>query len=240
MYSTSITILASICLQLLVTLPASVQAQCIESYEVFESSQPVSAEALAEYFGDVAFADIIREANAEIMNVSGLIPGGVQIQIPQNVATYLRNELPLDYVLNDPFCEPERNEDTMEAFRAAFEALVSNERQAANQQQESERQLIMEVDGFIYDETMSKIGRDFYDVFYTYWQSPQDAFNYSIVVSEQPAPGMGTIVSVMVNDQQTFTTRLQPRYDFIEEAGKQAVGITHNFLRNGQYQQQIY
>ncbi|MCH8556723.1 MAG: curli production assembly/transport protein CsgE [Balneolia bacterium] len=219
---------------------AQQSAGCEYNYEIFESNQTVSVEDLAEFFGSLSFSEIIRESNAEVLNEDGVIPAGVQIQVPMNIARYNSGDMPLEYALDNPYCDPDEDEDTMEAFRRAFESLVNEEQGAAVQQQQQERQLIMEVDGMIYDETMSKIGRDFYDVFYTYWQSPPDAYNYSIVVSEQPAPGMGTIVSIRVNDHLMFNTRLQPRFDFIEEVGRQAVQVTYNFLQNGQYQQQIY
>ncbi len=135
------------------------------------------------------------------------------------------------------------DEETMMAFREAFEALVRQEQEERRQEEEqaaSERQMFVEVDGMIHDETRSKIGRDFYDIFYARWQSPPDASNYSIRITEQPAPNLGTIIAVQVNNTETFRGRLQPRHDAIEEASQFAVRRTYMFLQQNQQQFMIY
>jgi len=107
-------------------------------------------------------------------------------------------------------------------------------------QQQSERRILMEIDGMVLDETRSKVGRDFYDVFYTNWQQPPDTYNFSIRIAEQPSPSLGTIIYVEVNDTETFRMRLQPRYDFIQQAGKYAVRQTYSYLQTNDHRLQIY
>lgn len=136
------------------------------------------------------------------------------------------------------------DEEALEKFREAFKALVREEEQeeetAEQRQAEAEQRMFVEIDGMIHDETRSKVGRDFYDIFYSNWQPPEEASNYSIRITEQPAPNLGTIVAVEVNNTETFRTRLQPRYDVIEEAGEFAVQRTYIYLRDHQQQFQIY
>lgn len=144
--------------------------------------------------------------------------------------------------------EQREPEDTVEKFREAFEAVVEMENEEKEQstttgediQRNSERQMLMELDGMVLDETRSKVGRDFYDVFYTHWESPQETYNFSIRVMEQPSPSLGTIIYVEVNDTETFRMRLQPRYDFIQQAARYAVRQTYRHLQNNDYQVQIY
>ena len=141
--------------------------------------------------------------------------------------------------------EQKRGDDIEERFREAFEAVVemeggTDEQAREEAQRNSEQQLMMELDGMIHDETRSKVGRDFYDVFYSNWQSPPEAYNFSINISEQPSPSLGTIIYVEVNDTETFRMRLQPRYDFIQQAGQYAVRQTYSHLQNNDYQLQIY
>ena len=134
-------------------------------------------------------------------------------------------------------------DETLAAFREAFEELVrkeEEERRREERQASSERQMFVEIDGMIHDETRSKLGRDFYDIFYTSWQSPPNASNYSIRITEQPAPSMGTVIAVQVNNTETFRSRLQPRHDAIEEAGMFAVRRTYMFLQQNQQQFMIY
>jgi len=135
------------------------------------------------------------------------------------------------------------DEAVLMAFREAFEQNLREEaerQELEERTQETELQVFTEVDGMIHDETRSKAGRDFYDMFYSFWQTPPGATNYSIRILEQPAPSMGTIVTVMVNDIETFQTRLQPRYEYIEEAGQFAVRRTYLYLRDNQQQFLIY
>lgn len=146
--------------------------------------------------------------------------------------------------------------DQLSEFREAFSAVVNadgsenkadhkidsleSDRRRDAVQQQSERQIMMEIDGMVLDETRSKIGRDFYDVFYSSWQSPEGASNFSIRIAEQPSPSLGTIIYVEVNDTETFRMRLQPRYDFIQQAGRYAVRQTYSYLQNNDHQLQIY
>ena len=137
----------------------------------------------------------------------------------------------------------EVDEVTLQAFREAFEDLVrqeETERRREQAQAESERSIFVEIDGMIHDDTRSKIGRDFYDIFYANWKSPPDASNYSIRITEQPAPNLGTVIAVEVNNTVTFRSRLQPRYDFIEEASQYAVRRTYMHLQHNQQQFLIY
>lgn len=147
-------------------------------------------------------------------------------------------------------------DEELAGFREAFEAVAGAENEneenrgdetqaeMTQQQEEAQRQgesrLLMELDGMVLDETRSKIGRDFYDVFYSNWQTPEEASNFSIRIAEQPSPSLGTIIYVEVNDTETFRMRLQPRYDFIQQAGQYAVRQTYSHLQNNDYQLQIY
>lgn len=140
--------------------------------------------------------------------------------------------------------EVEPDEETLQAFREAFEALVNDDQGQAElqeeEQQSAELQMLMEIDGMVLDETRSRIGSDFYDVFYSIWQAPEGASHYTIRILEQPAPSLGTIISVEVNSMVTFRMRLQPRHDMIREAGEFAVRQTHQALQGDHYQVRIY
>lgn len=98
---------------------------------------------------------------------------------------------------------------------------------------EAERRLIPEsygISGLVVDETRTTIGRDFYDVFYDAWQPPEGSVNYTVVIEEQPVPSLGTRVIVRLNDQVTFDSRLQPRYELIQQAARAAVAYTQRAL----------
>lgn len=88
------------------------------------------------------------------------------------------------------------------------------------------------ITGLVTDETRTKVGRDFYDAFYDRWQSPDKNFYYTVVVSEQPMPSLGTRVVVRLNQNTVFQARLQPRSDLIEQAARRAVVLTQRRLQS--------
>lgn len=133
------------------------------------------------------------------------------------------------------------NEEEMAAFREAFNALMEEKKsEEQKKSKNTEQAMFRELDGMVHDETRSKFGRDFYDIFYRHWQSPPEASNYSIRIMEQPAPSLGSIIIVKVNDEETFKVRLQPKYDFVEEASKYAVRTTYAYLRDNKNEVIIY
>jgi len=90
----------------------------------------------------------------------------------------------------------------------------------------------LEIDGLVVDQTLTKLGRDFYDAFYRAWSPPAGAFNFTITVQEQPLPNVGTSVTLLVNDEVTYQARLQPREEVILGAAQQAVALAFRRLQN--------
>jgi hypothetical protein len=83
----------------------------------------------------------------------------------------------------------------------------------------------LEIDGLVVDQTITKLGRDFYQAFYQRWEAPEEALNFTITVQEQPLPNIGTGITVLVNDEIAFQTRLQPREDVILASAQQAISL---------------
>lgn len=102
------------------------------------------------------------------------------------------------------------------------------------QEKEEEKNALdgLEIQGLIVNETQTKIGSDFYDLFYSKWQEPQSSQSYTIIVSEEPAPGMGTRISVAVDENLIFQQRMQPRYEVIEEMSGYAVQAAAQYIAN--------
>ncbi|WP_299702167.1 CsgE family curli-type amyloid fiber assembly protein [uncultured Pontibacter sp.] len=97
----------------------------------------------------------------------------------------------------------------------------------------------LEVDGLIVDETITKIGRDFYDLFNRQWETPPNVKNYTILIQERPTRGNGAYVLIVVNDEPVFEYILQPRYDMVEEVSTYAVTIITEYVVNNQLNQQL-
>ncbi|HKJ45201.1 MAG TPA: CsgE family curli-type amyloid fiber assembly protein, partial [Balneolales bacterium] len=90
---------------------------------------------------------------------------------------------------------------------------------------------LLDFDGLVMDETQSKLGKDFYDIFYKEWDSPKHVLNYTIVIREKPVPSLGTQVMVVIDDKTVFQNFLQPRIEIIEEAAKAAVAYSRQYLQ---------
>lgn len=98
----------------------------------------------------------------------------------------------------------------------------------------------LEIDGLIVDETVTKAGRDFYQIFYSSWEAPPNAKNFTISISEKPARGIATVLMIDINENRVIETPLQPRYDIIEGMAEQAVQICFEYLLNyEQIQEQL-
>ena len=97
----------------------------------------------------------------------------------------------------------------------------------------------LEVDGLVVDETITKIGRDFYDVFHRQWEAPPSAKNYTILIKERPTRGNGALIQVTLNDELLFEQQLMPRYDTIEETATYVAEGLFDYLVRNQLQQQL-
>jgi hypothetical protein len=98
----------------------------------------------------------------------------------------------------------------------------------------------LEIDGLVVDETQTKVGRDFYEIFFSRWQAPESARNYTVKIEEHPIPNLGTRIAVKVNDELVFQAHLQPRYDIIEATAQQAIYYTYNALNSRNFNTFIY
>jgi len=90
----------------------------------------------------------------------------------------------------------------------------------------------MELDGLLVDNTKTKGGKDFYDLFYASWEAPLNARNFTITVSEKPYRFTTTFVVVMINENVVYEAVLQPRLDVIEYMTAEAVQMAQSYLIN--------
>ncbi|MGB3849122.1 MAG: CsgE family curli-type amyloid fiber assembly protein [Tunicatimonas sp.] len=91
---------------------------------------------------------------------------------------------------------------------------------------------LTEINGLVVDETISKVGRDFYEVFYSKWEAPRSQVSYTIFIKELPQIGQGSLVSVYMDDTELFSQPVQPRYDVVEAVAEYAVALVSNYVTN--------
>ncbi|MFW5872821.1 MAG: CsgE family curli-type amyloid fiber assembly protein, partial [bacterium] len=84
--------------------------------------------------------------------------------------------------------------------------------------------------GLLFDETITKVGKDFYDMFYNKWQFPETNESFFITFSERPMPGLGTRVTITIDDTQIFQQFVKPNYEQMELLSDYAVQILNNYI----------
>lgn len=87
-----------------------------------------------------------------------------------------------------------------------------------------------EIEGLVLDQTISKVGHDFYDQFYSNWEVPQGIGDYTINIREKPGRATSILISVEVNDNELLEVPLQPKAEIIEDVANYALEMVTNFL----------
>ena len=90
----------------------------------------------------------------------------------------------------------------------------------------------IEIDGLLVDDTKTKTGKDFYDLFYGSWEAPTGAKNFTITISEKPFRLSSTLIVVSINETPVYQSVLQPRQDIVEGLSQDAILTTQSYLAN--------
>lgn len=115
-----------------------------------------------------------------------------------------------------------------ESLKKLFEQVVKDVTKKPSKSKDYE----IEIDGLLVDDTKTKTGKDFYDLFYSSWEAPKGAKNYTITVSEKPFRLTTTLIVVSINDNAVYQSILQPRQDIVEGLSTDAILTTQSYLAN--------
>lgn len=94
--------------------------------------------------------------------------------------------------------------------------------------------LDLEIGEMVFDETVTKVGRDFYDEFFTEWSNPTQIKDFSITIKEKPMPGIGTQITVMIDEHEILKQFIRPNQEMIELLAEYTVGLATQYLVNYQ------
>jgi curli production assembly/transport component CsgE len=98
--------------------------------------------------------------------------------------------------------------------------------------QDSTRVDDIEIEGIVVDATQTKIGKDFYDIFYQQWNQVENLPYHSITINEKALPQLGSQITVQIEDQLIFQQIIQPRYEVIEQMANYAVQRAYQYVQN--------
>ena len=91
-----------------------------------------------------------------------------------------------------------------------------------------------DAEGFVLDQTLTKPGHDFYELFFSTFQASTGLGDYTVVLSERPIRGNSSLVAISVNDTELLEMPLPTRTEQLEEAVVAAVTMARDFLAQQQ------
>lgn len=185
---------------------------------------------IATEFGNFAWWIDIYEANMDKIDNPHFIYPGQTLEIPTYIVQDFRLTVTTDDVdrvlaMSKKFereQKEKKKDKKLKKFREAFNQLVEKKDQNVSKVDSYEG---LGFGGMVLDETRSKMGRNFYSIFYKHWEDPENVQNFTITVSEQPTPSRGTMIQIEIDNQLVFKNRLEPRYHKTEKAAKRAVSL---------------
>jgi hypothetical protein len=137
-----------------------------------------------------------------------------------------------------PDREPEKP-PTADRQKSELMSRLEGVRPATPEEVAAEEWLMDEITGLIIEQTMTKIGYEFYEYFFLFWEAPQvtGIQNYNISINERASALWGSWVWIDVNGTTIWNSILRPRSAEVEEAAQEAVAATKEYLVNyDQYQ----
>ncbi len=88
-------------------------------------------------------------------------------------------------------------------------------------------------DVLIVDNTQTKVGADFFGLFYSIWENlPVREAPFTVTIEERPFRGINTQVIITINDTEIFQQFLQPRFEYLQDLAEYAVQHTINYIEN--------
>lgn len=91
-----------------------------------------------------------------------------------------------------------------------------------------------EAEGLVLDQALTKLGHDFYDLFYSAFEAPPGSTDFSVLPGERPGRGNSSLIVLTVNDQELLETPLPTRLDQMEELVTETVEIAQGYLTETQ------
>lgn len=211
---------------------------------IYEVKEGDTLYEIAIQFGDYRWWKEIYFANQDKIANPKFIYPGQRLTIPSHIVKKYQTSLEgVDF--NELFAitrqysfsgKDSEEDDRLEKFREAFNRVLDREenpasKQIKKQKGQSGQGMGLALEGMVLDETRSKMGSNFYSIFYNHWEAPENAQNFTITISEQPVPSRGTMVQIKIDDRLVFKNRLEPRYYKTEQAAKRAVKVCQKSLQ---------
>jgi curli production assembly/transport component CsgE len=134
------------------------------------------------------------------------------------------------------FCQiySQKDQDTLKQLPEELKTVLKKYQKEASLDKEirEEEDISLLLDGLIINETVSKMGNDFYQYFHDNWDIPASAKKFTIYINEKPMPGMGNLITIKINHDEIFKNRISPRQEVIKSLAGYAISQAQRYLMN--------
>lgn len=90
---------------------------------------------------------------------------------------------------------------------------------------------LFEIKGLTIDETKTKVGKDFYDIFYLMYSNANEKSSSAVTINELPTIGRSSQISVVVEDKTLYSFVSNPAEDFLKEQANLTMKIIKDYFQ---------
>lgn len=88
---------------------------------------------------------------------------------------------------------------------------------------------LFELKGLTIDDTKTKIGKDFYDLFYLEYSKLPEKYGSAVTISELPSIGRSSQISVIIDDRNLYSFFSNPAEDFLKDQAGLVIKILSDY-----------
>ncbi|MEN2434181.1 CsgE family curli-type amyloid fiber assembly protein [Weeksellaceae bacterium A-14] len=93
---------------------------------------------------------------------------------------------------------------------------------------------LYELKGLTIDETKTKIGKDFYDLFFIDYSNLKDKADSPVTIAELPTRGTTTQISILMDDRTLYSFVSNPSEDYLRENAKLVIRIINDYIKKNE------
>lgn len=134
-------------------------------------------------------------------------PGETKLLSEINVGLENKDALKAFLYIRDEQTQKLISKDSLEINQDFFKKKIS----------QVEKEEAFELKGLTIDETKTKVGRDFYDMFYIQYSQIPDKSSSSIKISELPTRGTSGQINIEIDDKIVYSFITNPSDDYLKE-----------------------
>ena len=90
----------------------------------------------------------------------------------------------------------------------------------------------LEILGIVSDDTKTKIGKDFYDLYYSKYNAELIRGNQIVQIEEQLSMGRTTIIKISIDNRTISEFIANPNEEFIAQKANEAIVLTKRYFKD--------